>query len=111
MFKLIGYSTIQTIRTIQLIALPITCNLVKLILSMSSTLGPAEEEKCKNDEAKEELMEETITSAPDSREDCTTEIPEEQDGISSNSKPKDAAVIPSEGNNSKPSKKVFLIGI
>ena len=78
---------------------------------MSSTLGPAEEEKCKNDEAKEELMEETITSAPDSREDCTTEIPEEQDGISSKSEPKDAAIIPSEGNNSKPSKKVFLIGI
>ena len=69
-------------------------------------LGPTEEEKCKSDEAKEELMEETITSASDSREDHTTEVPEEQDGISSTSEPKNAAVVPSEGNNSKPSKKV-----
>ena len=81
---------------------------MKLILLIPSTLGPTEEGKCKGDEAKEQLMEETITGASDSIEDHRTEVPEEQgDDISSTSGPMSAAGIPIEGNDSRPSKKVY----
>ena len=81
---------------------------MKLILLIPSNLGPTEEGKCKGDEAKEELMKETITSASDSTEDHRSDVPEEQgDNIINTSGPKSAVSIPSEGIDSKPSKKVY----
>ena len=78
---------------------------MKLIFLIPSTLGPTEEGKCKGDEAKEELMKETITGASDSTEGHRSDVPEEQgDNIIG---PKSAVSMPSEGNDSKPSKKVY----
>ena len=69
--------------------------------------GPAEEEKCKSDETKEDLMEEVITGTSDDIESCPAEVPKElEDGSGSTSKPKDCTVVSSEEGNSKASKKV-----
>ena len=74
-------------------------------------LGPTEEEVCKSDEAKEELMEDNVASTSDGTEDHTAEVSKELKDSDSASEPKDADVpiVPSEGNNSKASKKVLFI--